>query len=211
MPWSYKKAKHGLCDGQGCSECEKGKIDQLAYLPVFMYHHGPLSAILQVGQEPTLEILTMAAVRTDAPQTIHVTPPSTSIKEGTFTTAQMKDEVCDDTLKAKIEDFIRANMEGNRVPTFLNFSKKKDTYLVSTTSKYCENLKENMALIMSGSSSVVRRSFRNVFVFVQPSGGDVMGSVKTFVGDGTSFHRVSSRVCTRRRKISGSVQRLGNE
>ena len=141
MPWSYKKAKHGLCDGQGCSECEKGKIDQLAYLPVFMYHHGPLSAILQVGQEPTLEILTMAAVRTDAPQTIHVTPPSTSIKEGTFTTAQMKDEVCDDTLKAKIEDFIRANMEGQSGAYIPKFFKKKDTYLVSTTSKYCENLK----------------------------------------------------------------------
>jgi len=141
MPWSYKKAKHMACNGQGCSECEKGKVDQLAYLPIFMYHHGPLSTILKIGQDPTLEILKMAAVRTDAPQIIHVEPPSTTVKEGTFTAIQMKDEVHDDTLKGKIEDFIRAHIEGQAHAYIPKFFKKKDTYLVSTTSKYCENLK----------------------------------------------------------------------
>jgi hypothetical protein len=141
MPWSYKKAKHMACNGQGCSECEKGKVDQLAYLPIFMYHHGPLSTILKIGQDPTLEILKMAAVRTDAPQIIHVEPPSTTVKEGTFTPAQMKDEVHDDMLKGKIEDFIRAHIEGQAHAYIPKFFKKKDTYLVSTTSKYCENLK----------------------------------------------------------------------
>jgi len=141
MPWSYKKAKHTACNGQGCSECEKGKVDQLAYLPIFMYHHGPLSTILKIGQDPTLEILKMAAVRTDAPQIIHVEPPSTTVKEGTFTAIQMKDEVHDDTLKGKIEDFIRAHIEGQAHAYIPKFFKKKDTYLVSTTSKYCENLK----------------------------------------------------------------------
>ena len=141
MPWSYKKAKHTACNGQGCSECEKGKVDQLAYLPIFMYHHGPLSTILKIGQDPTLDILKMAAVRTDAPQIIHVEPPSTTVKEGTFTAIQMKDEVHDDTLKGKIEDFIRAHIEGQAHAYIPKFFKKKDTYLVSTTSKYCENLK----------------------------------------------------------------------
>ena len=141
MPWSYKKAKHTACNGQGCSECEKGKVDQLAYLPIFMYHHGPLSTILKIGQDPTLEILKMAAVRTDAPQLTHVEPPSTTVKEGTFTAIQMKDEVHDDTLKGKIEDFIRAHIEGQAHAYIPKFLKKKDTYLVSTTSKYCENLK----------------------------------------------------------------------
>ena len=37
MPWSYKKAKHDACGGQGCTECEKGKVDQVAYLPLFVY------------------------------------------------------------------------------------------------------------------------------------------------------------------------------
>tara|TARA_R110001606_G_scaffold25571_1_gene83056 strand:+ start:1659 stop:3113 length:1455 start_codon:yes stop_codon:yes gene_type:complete len=141
MPWSYKKAKHAVCDGQGCSECEKGKVDQLAYLPVFMYHNGPLSTILKIGQDPTLEILKMAAVRTDAPQITHVEPPSTTVKEGTFTVAQTKDEVHDDTLKGKIEDFIRTHIEGQKHAYIPKIFKKKDTYLVSTTSKYCENLK----------------------------------------------------------------------
>ena len=55
MPWSYKKAKHDSCGGQGCQGCEKGKVDQLAYLPVFVYKPGPpLSAILKIGQDPTL-------------------------------------------------------------------------------------------------------------------------------------------------------------
>lgn len=141
MPWSYKKAKHVACNGQGCSACENGKVDQLAYLPIFMYHHGPLSVILKIGQDPTLEILKMAAVRTDEPQMTHVEPPSIVVKEGTFTPAQMKDEVHDDTLKGKIEDFIRTHIEGQAHAYIPKFFKKKDTYLVSTTSKYCENLK----------------------------------------------------------------------
>jgi hypothetical protein len=106
-----------------------------------MYHHGPLSTILKIGQDPTLEILKMAAVRTNAPQLTHVEPPSTTVKEGTFTPAQMKDEVHDDMLKGKIEDFIRAHIEGQAHAYIPKFFKKKDTYLVSTTSKYCENLK----------------------------------------------------------------------
>jgi hypothetical protein len=142
MPWSYKKAKHVTCEGRGCSDCDKGKIDQLAYLPFFIYKPGPpLSAILRIEQEPTLEILKMAVVRTDEPQTIHVESPSTVVKEGSFTAAQTKDEVYDDELKNMIETFIRTNMEGQGNAYVPKIFKKKDTYLVSTTSKYCENLK----------------------------------------------------------------------
>jgi len=141
MPWSYKKAKHDACDGQGCAHCENGKVDQLAYLPVFVYHHGPLSTLMKVGQNPTLDILNMAVVRTNEPQTTHVVPPSVSIKEGSFTTAQMKDEVRDDALKCKLEEFIRTNMEGQGNAYIPKLFKKKDTFLVPTTSKYCENLK----------------------------------------------------------------------
>jgi hypothetical protein len=141
MPWSYKRAKHDTCDGQGCSSCEKGKVDQLAYLPVFVYRHGPLSTILQIGQEPTIDILKMAVVRTNEPQTTHVEPPSTAVKEGSFTEVQTKDEVYDDQLKDKIEEFIRTNMDGQSNAYVPKIFKKKDTYLVQTTSKYCENLK----------------------------------------------------------------------
>jgi hypothetical protein len=141
MPWSYKKAKHDACNGQGCSGCESGKIDQLAYLPVFVYRYGPLSTIMNTTQDPSMETLRMAVVRTDEPQTTHVVPPSTVVKEGTFTATQMKDEVHDDRLKSQIEEFIRTNMEGQGNAYVPKVFKKKDTYLVSTTSKYCENLK----------------------------------------------------------------------
>ena len=141
MPWSDKKAKNDAWNGQGCTGCDGGKIDQLAYLPVFVYRHGPLSTIMNITQDPSMETLRMAVVRTDEPQTTHVTPPSTVVKEGTFTAAQMKDEVHDDTMKSQIEEFIRTNMEGQGNAYVPKMFKKKDTYLVSTTSKYCENLK----------------------------------------------------------------------
>ena len=163
MPWSYKKAKHSACDGQWCSGCEKGKVDQLAYLPVFMYHHGPLSTLMKIGMDPTLDILKMAVVRTNEPQDTHVEPPSTVIKEGTFTAAQTKDEVHDDALKGKIEEFIRTHLEGQGNAYVPKIFKKKDTYLVSTTSKYCENLKRehgsnHVWFIISG-QTIIQKCF----------------------------------------------------
>lgn len=163
MPWSYKKAKHTSCQGRGCSGCEKGKVDQLAYLPIFIYKHGPLSTILQISQDPTLEILEMAAVRTDLPQTVHVEPPSTVIREGTFTAEQTKDELQNDELKSKVEHFIRTHMEGQSGSYVPKIFKKKDTYLVKTTSKYCENIKRehgsnHVWFIISG-QSILQKCF----------------------------------------------------
>lgn len=142
MPWSYKRAKHDVCGGQGCTDCEKGKVDQLAYLPLFVYRPGPpLSAILNVSQEPCLDILKMAVVRTNEPQVTHVDPPSTKIKEGTFTREETKDELHDEEVKNMVETFIRDNMEGQSSAYVQKMFKRRDTYLVSTTSRYCENLK----------------------------------------------------------------------
>jgi hypothetical protein len=142
MPWSYKRAKHDACGGQGCTDCEKGKVDQLAYLPLFVYRPGPpLSAILNVSQEPCLDILKMAVVRTNEPQVTHVDPPSTKIKEGTFTREETKDELHDEEVKNMVETFIRDNMEGQSSAYVQKMFKRRDTYLVSTTSRYCENLK----------------------------------------------------------------------
>ena len=163
MPWSHKKAKHGACDGRGCSDCERGKIDQLPYLPIYVYRHGPLSSIMRIGQDPSLDILKMAVVRTNEPQTTHVVPPSTVLKEGTFTATQTKDEVRDDDLKDMIEEFIRKNMEGQGEAYVPKMFKKKDTYLVSTTSKYCENLKRehgsnHVWFIISG-KTIIQKCF----------------------------------------------------
>jgi hypothetical protein len=142
MPWSHKMAKHQPCGGQGCEECSgTGKIIQVAYLPVFMYKHGPLSTLLKIDQQPNIDILKMSAVRTNEPQHITVEPPSKVIKEGTFTDAQTKDEVQNDELRGYIEEFIQKNMEGQGTSVVTKIFKHKETYLVSTNSKYCENLK----------------------------------------------------------------------
>jgi len=143
MPWSYKKAKHDACNGQGCSGCDGGKIDQLPYLPVFRYVYGPLSSIIRIEQDPSLEILNMTVVRTDAPQNTIVESPSSGIREGTFTVAQTKDELHDEKIKSEIEAFVQANLEGQKNAMVTKIFKHRNCFLVSTNSKYCENLKRD--------------------------------------------------------------------
>ena len=143
MPWSHKMAKHMPCGGQGCKDCQLGKVIQVAYLPVFIYKHGPLSTLLKVNQEPDVEILKMSSIRTNEPQHVTVEPPSSVIKEGSFTNAQTADELYDNELKSRIEKFIQNNLEGQSGAIITKLFKHNDTYLVSTNSKYCENLKRS--------------------------------------------------------------------
>lgn len=116
---------------------------QLAYLPIFIYKHGPLSGILKIDQKPDLEILKMSAVRTDAPQTHVVQSPSNVIKEGTFTKDQTKDEIHDNEMKVMVEEFIQKYLEGQGNASVTKIFKHKQLYLISTNSKYCENLRRN--------------------------------------------------------------------
>lgn len=142
MPWSHKMAKHIVCGGQGCQVCDGlGKIVQVAYLPVFIYKHGPLSALLKIDQTPDVEILKMSSIRTDEAQHVNIEPPSSVIKEGSFSAAQIKDELQDDELRDMIEKFVQKNMEGQSTATITKVFRHNNTYLVSTNSKYCENLR----------------------------------------------------------------------
>ena len=144
MPWSHKMAKHMACGGEGCEGCGgKGKIVQVAYLPLFIYKCGPLSTLLKISHNPDLEILKMSSVRTNSTEYNTIEPPSSVIKEGSFTSAQTKDELDDDELRGLIENFVQKNMEGQSGATITKLFKHKDTYLVSTNSKYCENLKRS--------------------------------------------------------------------
>lgn len=119
----------------------EGKVVQVAYLPLFIYNHGPLSKLTKIDPDPNLDILKMSSIRTDEPQHITVEPPSSVIKEGSFTDAQTRDEIENDELKGLIEDFVQRNMEGQSTSVVTKLFKHKETYLVSTNSKYCENLK----------------------------------------------------------------------
>src|SRR6056300_896246 len=144
MPWSHKMAKHYQCGGQGCEGCAGlGKIVQVAYLPLFIYKHGPLSTLLKIDQNPSVEILKMSAIRTNELQHVTVEPPTKVIKEGAFTEAQTKDEIQDEELRDSIERFIQTNMEGQSTSVITKLFRHKETYLVSTNSKYCENLKRS--------------------------------------------------------------------
>jgi len=143
MPWSLKMVKHDACGGQGCEGCKfKRKIEQLAYLPLFVYKNGPLSTLLNISQNPDVDVLKMSAVRTDEPQNTVIDNPSVKVKEeGSFSLAQTKDEIQNEELKTMLEAFVRKNMEGQDHSIITKMFKHNDTYLVSTTSKYCENLK----------------------------------------------------------------------
>ena len=164
MPWSYKRAKHDACGGQGCEDCEKGKVDQLAYLPIFVYKPGPpFSAILEIDQTPNVEILKMSTVRTDEPQTVHVEHPSVVVKEGTFTNDQTKDELHDEETKLLIQEYVRKHLEGQQNSYITKLFKHKQTFLVSTNSKYCENLKRehgsnHVWFIISG-NEIIQKCF----------------------------------------------------
>ena len=143
MPWSHKMGKHMPCGGRGCQDCHSGKVVQVAYLPVFIYKNGPLSTLLKVSQEPDLEILKMSSIRTNETQHVTIDPPSSVIKEGSFSAAQTADELHDDELKGLIESFVQKNIEGQSDASITKLFKHKETYLVSTNSKYCENLKRS--------------------------------------------------------------------
>lgn len=142
MPWSNKKAKCEACQGRGCGGCGgTGKITQVAYLPVFVYRHGPLSMLQRVSQEPCVEFLDMATVRTNAPTHATVMPPGRVIKEGCFSKAQMKDEINDDATRATLETFIKKHMKGQQNACITKIFKSKNHFLVSTNSRFCENLR----------------------------------------------------------------------
>jgi hypothetical protein len=126
MIWSHKMAKG---------------VEQLAYLPVFRYVSGPLSTLIQVDPTPNLELLNMSIVRTDAAQTHVVSSPSNILKEGSFSNDQTKDEVHNEELKYLIEKFVNKNLEGQGGATITKMFKHNNVYLVSTNSKYCENLR----------------------------------------------------------------------
>lgn len=142
MPWSHKKSKHDACSGLGCTECTHGKIDQGYYLPLFIYTKQPMSTLVCVDQDPSVRLLMMASIRTNAPVNVTVESPTVRVMEGSFSKDQAKNEIHDQKLKSMIETFVREHMEGQGRAYITKIFKHKDTYLVSTTSKYCENVKK---------------------------------------------------------------------
>ena len=137
MPWSYKRAKHEACGARGCKDCENGQVDQGPYLPLFIY----TDEAKRIDQKPSVEILKMAAVRTDQPKNVTIDVPSVKIKEISFSPEETRNEIYDEELRSMIEDFVRKNMEGQSDAYITKLFKNKETYYAATTSRYCENVK----------------------------------------------------------------------
>ena len=142
MPWSLKRARCEDCGGKGCSVCENhGRVDQVAYLPVYMYRHGPLLSMLQrIDQTPDPTTLEMSSVRSSATTHANVHPPNTAFKEGSFTKHETNDEFADEDAIADLEAFVQKYMEGQASSRLTKaYRQKNGNLIVATTSRYCEN------------------------------------------------------------------------
>ena len=142
MPWSLKRARCEDCGGKGCSVCENhGRVDQVAYLPVYMYRHGPLLSMLQrIDQTPDPTTLEMSSVRSSATTHANVHPTNTAFKEGSFTKHETNDEFADEDAIADLEAFVQKYMEGQASSRLTKaYRQKNGNLIVATTSRYCEN------------------------------------------------------------------------
>ena len=140
MPWSHKKAKHDACGGAGCEGCDKGKVTQGQYRPVLMYT-GVLEHIYD--REPSVDIMHMATLRTE--ETEHVVVQGSMREEGSFSIQETKNVFENLEVQYAIESFIKKNMDGQESSDVTKIYIHDKIYLVSTNSKYCENIERKHA------------------------------------------------------------------
>ena len=193
MPWSHKKGKHAECRGQGCLVCEHtGKLTEGEYLPVFLFDKTVLNT---TTQEPTVEKMWMATVRTNTDQVlcqpIPEMSPKKKKKEGDFTAAQTKNEVENQELLAYLETFVRTNLDGQAHARVQKIFKHKNTYLLKTTSRWCENLRRehhsNHVWFLIQDSTVCQKCFCRC----ETMEGRRSGFCKDFTG---RKHQLSKRI-----------------
>lgn len=140
MPWSHKRAKHDACGGAGCEGCEKGKVTQGQYKPILLYD-GKFERIHD--REPSVEIMHMATLRTQ--ETNFEVIQGSMREEGSFTAQETLNTFDDPAVHASLERYIQKYMEGQSSAEVSKIYVHGDIHLVSTNSKYCENLKRNHA------------------------------------------------------------------
>ena len=102
-----------------------------------------LSGLTRIGQRPDAQILAMSAVRTTSTDFVTIEPPTKAVKEGSFTKIQTRDEVGDIELKSNIELYIQKHMIGQSRARVSKLFKFENIFLISSNSKYCENLGKN--------------------------------------------------------------------
>jgi hypothetical protein len=111
------------------------------YLPIFMYRHGtPFSLLTRIDQQPTVELLMSATVRSQSTFSHLIQECEKGKVEGSFTKAQTKHEFENPEAAAHLETFIRKYLEGQENARITKMFKHGGCYLVSTDSSFCENL-----------------------------------------------------------------------
>jgi len=144
LPWSHKRVKHEPCEGRGCEACENvGKVTQGYYLPVFMYDSIASKLTPIFDAKPSVDIMHMATIRTQ--NTNHIVIEGSKRQEGSFSAKDMKDVFTDEGTIGDIQNFIQKHLDGQSNSEVTKVFKKESIYLVSTNSKYCENLERTHA------------------------------------------------------------------
>ena len=198
LPWSHKKTSHQTCKGVGCTDCDKGKIIEGEYLPVFMYSSGHIKP---TSQEITMENLLLSTVRTTEtvvtviPELVMICKPirrKVVHKEGDFTNAETKDEIHDMELLSLLETFIRKNMTGQEDTRVFKIFKFKNIFLLKTSSKYCENIKRshnsNHIKLIIDNGNIYQRCFCTCETTIDRQ----LGFCKNFSG---RKHKLESKIC----------------
>lgn len=187
LPWSHKKSVHSECKGAGCILCDKGKMIEGEYRPVYMYNNGVME---RVDHEITMEHLVLATVRTTEKKVVTIPelvvlcqPIRKRQHEGDFTITESKNEIHNAELRGLLETFIRKWMKGNEGTKVLSIFKFKSIYLLKTTSRYCENIQRNhnsnhVKIIIDGGLI-----FQRCFCRCETLDGRKRGFCKDFTGE----------------------------
>ena len=148
MPFSYKRAKHEKCSGQGCKECNNtGKVIQGEYLPYFIYkgNKGPFTLLETILPHPDVNLLHMATIRSQStkPNIIEGKTTFQSNEGSSFTQMEIKNEFKNQEVICLLQNFINKHLEGQKTSRITKMFESNNQFLVSTNSFYCENKKCN--------------------------------------------------------------------
>ena len=114
LPWSYKYD-------------HKTKRVEGYYIPVCIVSPG--GNVREVDSKPSVDTFKLCCVRS----------VKSKRREGGFSQNQLANSIEDPELYFKVEHFIRKYLEGQGRTDVKNIFKFKDTFLVNTGSRYCEN------------------------------------------------------------------------
>jgi len=187
MLWSHKMSK-GLNRGE--------KIVEGEYLPIYILKK---TNVISIHQIPSLDMFWLTTLRveqsqlTEIPEAVHI-EKKVYKKEGSFTKAQIKNEIKDSDLCAYLETFVRKYLKGQENARITKIFKNNRNYYIQTTSKYCENLNRSHSsnhiwFLIDGKEKTI---CQKCFCKCETTEGRRYGFCREFSG---RKHFLSSRIC----------------